>query len=198
MFFTVVQTWQTKHLWVFYDHWRLPLVLSLVWKGGVRWGAFSSNMQLHYWISLNPTHWSFNSTCDYINVLTGCHKRLRNLWNATSCSSFLVRIMTHCIFPLPKSELDCPTSVEGRVTFSVQHLCTLRFCVVWIQASVVRLRGVACLPWWKPVPCVESRFNRVLGRNNTAERSDHRLSAGGVRDSCASPMVRVTHIHIPL
>ena len=59
--------------------------------------------------------------------------------------------------------------------------------MVWIQASVVRLQGVACLPWSKPVPCVESSFNRVLGRNNTAERSDHRLSAGGVRDSCASP-----------
>lgn len=70
--------------------------------------------------------------------------------------------------------------------------------MVWIQASVVRLWGVACLPWWKLVPCVESRFNRVLGRNNTAERSDHRLSSGGVRESCASPMVRVTHIHIPL
>lgn len=59
--------------------------------------------------------------------------------------------------------------------------------MVWIQASVVRLWGAACLLWLKPVPCVESSFNRVLGRNNTAERSDHRLSAGGVRDSCASP-----------
>lgn len=59
--------------------------------------------------------------------------------------------------------------------------------MVWIQASAVRLRGVACLPQSKPVPCVESSFNRVLGRNNTAERSHRRLSAGGVRDSYASP-----------
>lgn len=66
-------------------------------------------------------------------------------------------------------------------------MCTLRSDVVWIWALVVRLLGVACLQWSSPAPCVESSFNRVQGRHNTAERSHHRLSAGGVRDSCASP-----------
>lgn len=77
-------------------------------------------------------------------------------------------------------------SAGSRVNSSVYHLCSLGPRVVWIRASVVRLKGEACLPWSKPVPCVENSFNRVLGRNNTAERSNHRLSAGGVRGSCAS------------
>ena len=31
------QTGQTKHLWSFYDNWRLPQVLLHVWKGRGRW-----------------------------------------------------------------------------------------------------------------------------------------------------------------
>ena len=50
VFFTVAQTGQSKHLLSFYDSWRPPQVLFHVWKGRVRWGSFSCNMQLHHLI----------------------------------------------------------------------------------------------------------------------------------------------------
>ena len=47
MFFSAAQTGQTKPLLSFYS-WRQPQVLFHVWKGRVRWGVFSCNMQLHH------------------------------------------------------------------------------------------------------------------------------------------------------
>ena len=61
MFLVVAQTGQTKHTLSFYDNWRLPQVLFHVWKGRVRWGVFSCNMQLHHFMSLNSTHCNFKS-----------------------------------------------------------------------------------------------------------------------------------------
>lgn len=112
---------------------------------------------------------------------------LKGIWNLCS---LVIEILSN--FPSYMSDASSnkvwnfTTSEGSRVNSSVYHLCSLGPCVVWIRVPVVRLKGEACLPWSKLVPCVENSFNRVLGRNNTAERSHHRLSAGGVRGICAS------------
>lgn len=108
-----------------------------------------------------------------------------------NCSSFcpfiLIGEYLKFFFPFYKVWNFTISACWDRSEFYQVSMRTLNPFVVWIRVPVVGLLGLACSPWSKAVPCVEHSYNRVVGRNNTAEKSNHGLlSAGGIGKSCAS------------
>ena len=111
MFLVVAQTGQTKHPLSFYENWRFPQVLFHVWKGRMRWGVFSCNMQLQHFMSLNSTHCNFerfDGFCLWLWMSTWSCCLTR--WRSQDEVFFRITLRMGC----QSSEISEPSVTEAR------------------------------------------------------------------------------------